>query len=187
MPPAFLPVLPASYWRTWLWNFGSGKPRLGGLNVKETAMLKETVRKDQAKRSAETRRHRRADRAWSTGNEVCCLVYVCTSMYLYVPVCTGMYHELTKLEQFWNSTLSYCIPCIMIGAVQALSYLSWLFLDESENNLSSWVYALVCTGTYQYVRPWDSRTALYRVVPVRTSTYPSANRVTIMTPLWHFE
>ncbi len=85
---------------------------------------------------------------------------------------TGMYHELTKLEQFWNSTseASHCIPCIR--AVQALSYLSWLFLNESENNLSSWVYVLVCqcTGTvaYQYVRPWGSRTALYRVVPVRT-------------------
>ena len=48
---------------TWLWNFGSGKPRLGGLTVKETAVLKETVRKDQANRSAETCRRRRADRA----------------------------------------------------------------------------------------------------------------------------
>ena len=25
---------------TWLWNFGSGKPRLGGLTVEETAMRK---------------------------------------------------------------------------------------------------------------------------------------------------
>ena len=50
---------------TWLsqWNFGCGKPRLGGLTVEETAMRMETVRKDQAKRSAETRRRRRADRA----------------------------------------------------------------------------------------------------------------------------
>ena len=48
---------------TWLWNFGRGKPRLGGLTVKETAVRKETVRKDQANRSAETRRRRRADRA----------------------------------------------------------------------------------------------------------------------------
>ncbi len=104
-------------------------------------------------------------------DEVCCLVYVCTSTYLYVPLCTGMYYELTKLEQFWNSTSSHCIPCI--GAVQPLSYLSWLFLDESKNNLnlSSWKYVLVCTGTYQYVRTWNSRTALYRVVLVRTGTY----------------
>ncbi len=50
---------------TWLWNFGSGKPRLGGLtaSVEETAMRKKTVRKDQAKRSAEARRGRRADGA----------------------------------------------------------------------------------------------------------------------------
>ena len=50
---------------TWLWNFGSGKPRLGGLTVtvEETAMRKKTARKDQAKRTAETRRRRRSDRA----------------------------------------------------------------------------------------------------------------------------
>jgi hypothetical protein len=48
---------------TWLWNFGSGTPRMGGLTVEETAIRKETVLKDQAKRSAETHRRRRADRA----------------------------------------------------------------------------------------------------------------------------
>ena len=139
----YIPVCTGMCWYI-LWNFGCGKPRLGGLTVKETAVLKETVRKDQANRSAETCRRRRADRAWS--NEVCCLVDVCTCKYQYVLVCTSMYHELTKLEQFWNSTSPHCIPCI--GAVQPLSYLFWLFLDESGNNLSSWVYVLVCTGTY---------------------------------------
>ena len=49
--------------KTWLWNFGRGKPRLGGLTVEETAMRKKTVRTDQAKRSAETRRCRREDAA----------------------------------------------------------------------------------------------------------------------------
>ena len=29
----------------------------------------------------------------------------------------------------------------------------------------------VCTGTYQYVRKWNSCTGLYRLVPVRTGTY----------------
>ena len=50
---------------TWLsrWNFGRGKPRLGGLTVEETTVRKETVRKDQAKRSAETRRRQREDGA----------------------------------------------------------------------------------------------------------------------------
>ena len=48
---------------TWLWNFGSGKPRLGGLTVEETSMRKKTVKKDQAKRSAETRRRWREDGA----------------------------------------------------------------------------------------------------------------------------
>ena len=51
------------YWYV-LWNFGRGKPRLGGLTVTvKTAVRKETVRKDQANRSAETCRRRRADRA----------------------------------------------------------------------------------------------------------------------------
>ena len=48
---------------TWLWNFGRGKPRLGGLTVEEISMRKKTVKKDQAKRSAETRRRRREDGA----------------------------------------------------------------------------------------------------------------------------
>ncbi len=42
---------------TWLWNFGCGKLRLGGQSLtvdsEETTMQKETVRKDQAKRSAQ--------------------------------------------------------------------------------------------------------------------------------------
>jgi hypothetical protein len=74
---------------TWLWNFACGKPRLGGLTAEETAMRKETVRKDQAKRSAETcRRWRRTER-----DQMKCAVWftsvpVRTSIYQYVPVCT---------------------------------------------------------------------------------------------------
>jgi hypothetical protein len=37
---------------TWLWMFGRGKPRLGGLTVQETALKKGAVRVEQAKRSA---------------------------------------------------------------------------------------------------------------------------------------
>jgi hypothetical protein len=48
---------------TWLWNFGCGKPRLGGLNADETTMRKKTVRENQARRSAETHRRLRADGA----------------------------------------------------------------------------------------------------------------------------
>ena len=47
----------------WLWKFGQGKPRPGGLTVDETAMRKNTVREENAKRSAETRRRRRVDGA----------------------------------------------------------------------------------------------------------------------------
>ncbi len=46
---------------TWLWNFGHGKPRLGGLTVEEAAVRKKSGKKDQAKRSALTRRLRWED------------------------------------------------------------------------------------------------------------------------------
>ncbi len=47
---------------TWLWMFGRG---LGGLTVEETALKKCAVRVEQAKRSAETRRRRKAAGATS--------------------------------------------------------------------------------------------------------------------------
>ena len=45
---------------TWLWMFARGKPRLGGISAEETALKKRAVRAEQAKRSAETRRRRKA-------------------------------------------------------------------------------------------------------------------------------
>ncbi len=46
-----------------LWQFGRGKPRLGGLTVEETAdrLLSQDI--DRKKRAAETSRRRKADRA----------------------------------------------------------------------------------------------------------------------------
>ncbi len=45
-------------------------------------------------------------------------------------------------------------------------------MSEKTTCLLECTYSVVvCTGTYQYVRPWYSRTALYHVVPVRTGTY----------------
>ncbi len=48
---------------TWLWMFGLGKPRLGGLSVEETALRKGVARVEQVKRVVETRRRRRAAKA----------------------------------------------------------------------------------------------------------------------------
>ena len=48
---------------TWLWQFGRGKPRLGGLTVEETADRQLAKVVDRKKRAAETRRRRKADRA----------------------------------------------------------------------------------------------------------------------------
>ena len=47
----------------WLWQYGRGKPRLGGLSVQETQVRKQAARDEQNLRAAETRRRRKADRA----------------------------------------------------------------------------------------------------------------------------
>ena len=47
----------------WLWQFGRGKPRLGGLSVEKTDDRKEAAQKELLLRGAETRRRRKADRA----------------------------------------------------------------------------------------------------------------------------
>ncbi len=75
----------------WLWQFGRGKPRLGGLSVVDTQERKEAASVERNKRAAETRRRRKADRAWLEMKCGCELyVHVCTSMYLYVLVCTKL-------------------------------------------------------------------------------------------------
>ena len=47
----------------WLWQFGRGKPRLGGLSVELTEERKEAARNDQQRRRLETVLRRKADRA----------------------------------------------------------------------------------------------------------------------------
>jgi hypothetical protein len=47
----------------WLWQFGRGKPRLGGLTVGETADRQLAKDVDRKKRAAETRRCRKTDQA----------------------------------------------------------------------------------------------------------------------------
>ncbi len=47
----------------WMWQFGRGKPRLGGLTVEETADRQLAKDIDQKKHAAETRRRRKADPA----------------------------------------------------------------------------------------------------------------------------
>ena len=49
----------------WLWMFGRGKPRLGGLCVAESAVRKSAGHEEQVKRAAETRRRRKAAKASS--------------------------------------------------------------------------------------------------------------------------
>ena len=47
----------------WLWQFGRGKPRLGGLSVEKTDDRKEAAQKERLLRGAETGWRRKADLA----------------------------------------------------------------------------------------------------------------------------
>ncbi len=47
----------------WLWQFGRGKPRLGGLSVETTGARKKAAQKERLLRGAETRLRRKADLA----------------------------------------------------------------------------------------------------------------------------
>ena len=47
----------------WLWQFGLGKPRLGGLTIEETTERKDAVSNARHKRAAATVRHRKANPA----------------------------------------------------------------------------------------------------------------------------
>ena len=47
----------------WLWQFGRGKPRLGGLSGEKTGARKEAAQKERLQRGVETCRRRKADRA----------------------------------------------------------------------------------------------------------------------------
>ena len=48
---------------TWLWQFGRGKPRIGGLTIKETSERHDSASKSSDKRRKETREGRKRDGA----------------------------------------------------------------------------------------------------------------------------
>jgi hypothetical protein len=57
-------TITSSAFINWLWQFGRGKPLLGGLTtVKETAERNKAAREEKVKRAWETRRHRKSDKA----------------------------------------------------------------------------------------------------------------------------
>ena len=47
----------------WLWQFGRGKPRLGGLTIEDTTVRKNAAHDERIKRGLETCRHSKADKA----------------------------------------------------------------------------------------------------------------------------
>ena len=46
---------------TWLWQFGRGKPRIGGLTIEETSKRQDSARKSSDKRRKETREGSKRD------------------------------------------------------------------------------------------------------------------------------
>ena len=46
---------------TWLWQFGRGKPCIGGLTIEETSKRQDSARKSSDKRRKETREGRKRD------------------------------------------------------------------------------------------------------------------------------
>ncbi len=97
----------------WLWMFGRGKPRLGGLSVAETAVWKSARHEDQVKRAVEARRRRKAAKALIIKMKRVCVDDVCTSTYRYVPVCTSMYLRYLKFE-FFKLDLDLTDPRILL-------------------------------------------------------------------------
>ncbi len=100
----------------WLWQFGRGKPRLGGLTVEETAKRRVAKDADRKKRAAETHQRRKADRAWwklkcvwnmfvpvSTNIYLVCTLYIHSTNQVYVA--TGEHGIL------WNWTESHAVMC----------------------------------------------------------------------------
>ena len=72
----------------WLWMFGCGKPRLGGLSVAETAVRKSAGHEEQVKRAGKRLKHHQNEA------HVCC-----GCLYQYVPVCTSMYQYVLAISE----------------------------------------------------------------------------------------
>jgi hypothetical protein len=76
---------------TWLWNFGRGKPCLGGLNVGKTIMRKKTVREDQPdvlRRLVGAGGRMERDQMKCADLLKSVPVRTCSTTYVYVLVCT---------------------------------------------------------------------------------------------------
>ena len=159
-------LLSGATWRCWLWMFGRGKPRLGGLSVAETAVRKNARHEEQVKRAVETRRRRKAAKASSKWSVCVWLmsIPVRTGMYQYVPVCTCdiwnlnflkldlileyLLHWSVTLLQFTLEELPWCMRNIhVLLIVYTCTY--YVLVRTFQGILYS--HVPVCTGIYQYV------------------------------------
>ena len=95
-----------------MWQFGRGKPRLGGLTIEETSERKDAVSNARHKRAAnsEQRQYITATRLQPDSKYMVLYdsmyeyVRACTSIYAYVRVCTSMYQYNQRLQIFMICT-----------------------------------------------------------------------------------
>jgi hypothetical protein len=90
----------------WLWQFGRGKPRLGGLTIEETSERKDAVSNARHKRAAEIVRHRlqRDSKYTALYNRMYEYERVYTSMYEYIRVYKSVYQYNQGLQLFMICT-----------------------------------------------------------------------------------
>ena len=76
----------------WLWQFGRGKPRLGGLSIEQTVERKDAASDARHKRAAETRRARK------TGSQDGSSLI--PSKGWYISVCTNLYVVYRRIYSY---------------------------------------------------------------------------------------
>ncbi len=112
----------------WLWHFGCGKPRLGGLSVEKTGHRKKAAQEEGLLREAETSWCRKADWAWWKWSVV---------VKLYRRVCTVSLHILTSMQTYvlyLNKNIKSWICMYMLHTI----------------------YIHLSSGTYTFMILWNS-------------------------------
>ena len=103
----------------WLWQFGRGKPRLGGLSVEKTGAKKAAAQKERLLRGAETRRRRKADREWWEMKRSCeqaqtCVYSVHTYINIYVHTYINIYVHVCNMNIQQHKFMYMYVHCTSI-------------------------------------------------------------------------
>ena len=142
---------------TWLWQFGRGKPRLGGLTIDETFDRQEAARKASDVRRKETRGRRKDGRAWLKMKCECDLNEYVLVHHWYILVQTGLYKVFPKV---WRADMFLTLDCGKLYCACGTCILWYPSISTQVHPLKN-VHVMqmvhtcmyqVHTGTYQYVQ-----------------------------------